>query len=95
LVTTWHVLAGRRTDNGRPLHVKGAIFDRIKIGFLMAHEERSTQATAQVDLMNATGANCWLQHPAFGQEVDVAALYVGSDMLLQQALPLNQIRSAP
>jgi Trypsin-like peptidase domain len=72
LITNWHVLAGRRPDNGTPLAKSGAIPDELEIMHttpVMGHWEIRYQP-----LYDESGDPLWLEHPRFGRRVDAVAL---------------------
>jgi Trypsin-like peptidase domain len=73
LVTNWHVLAGRRNDNGALLSATGAVPDEILI---MHHRESSLGSWVPKieSLYDANDSPRWLEHPRHRRSVDVVAL---------------------
>ncbi len=82
LVSNWHNLSGRNPLSGELLSATGALPDRITCGLYKRVTEPDSQGMFEmvhlpvsIDLNDAEGAR-WLQHPEFGQRVDVAAIDV-------------------
>lgn len=78
LVTNWHVLSGRDNSTGQPRNNHGAVPDhcRFRVGFLSPAGLVWQEALGS--LGDATlGSATWFEHPAYGQQADVAALPLG------------------
>jgi hypothetical protein len=85
LVTNWHVLSGRNALTGAVMHATGAIPSELKVhsylrvGTPTPPEKgfRVTYTSIVVQLVDsATQLPKWVEHPAYGRRVDVAALDV-------------------
>jgi hypothetical protein len=74
LVTNWHVVAGRRADNGQALDSRtGALPDRISIRHNAA--DAIGQWVERIEpTVDANGEPLWLEHPVHGRTVDVVCL---------------------
>lgn len=72
LVTYWHVVSGRNTETGQPIHASGAVPDKIRVVF---HAKGKLGAWLVIDelLYNSDGSHRWIEHPV-GQNIDVVAL---------------------
>jgi hypothetical protein len=82
LVTNWHNLAGRNPITNALMSNTGATPDRIAFRVFRQTSEpdaeglfEATHVVLEVDLNNGPKPR-WLQHPDFGQRVDVAAIDV-------------------
>ena len=78
LVTNWHVVSGRRTDNGQPLSQQtGATPDRLRV----AHNVNGQVAWVEreYELLSPDGEPRWVEHPVFRRRVDVAALRISPE----------------
>lgn len=75
LVTNWHVVTGRRADDGTVIqHATGAIPDRLEVALLTSTEPPEWQSIVE-PLYDDEGAPRWLSRPPVeGRTVDVAAL---------------------
>jgi hypothetical protein len=75
LITNWHVVSGRRSDDGQPLASHGGLPDRIEIwhnhigapGFI-------SWGSVIEKLVDEDDVPLWLEHPKHGRSVDVVAL---------------------
>lgn len=79
LVTNWHVLSGRHTATGQPLHSSGAVPDAIHVRFHSRDLARRSDAIRYHQHMFPIYSGerpLWKQHPA-GQDVDVATVLLG------------------
>lgn len=79
LITNWHVVAGRDRITGQPMHSSGATPDRLTMRLLLKSEDGANSIQWRefsVPLLDEREAPLWLEHPAFGRRVDVAALPV-------------------
>lgn len=81
LVTNWHVLAGRNTETGQPLHKSGAIPDTINIKIHSQAASKSDENQAQFVIAKIKivedDKSKWLAHPE-GQKVDIGLVRVSS-----------------
>lgn len=73
LVTNWHNLSGRDSLTKQCLHRQAALPNKVdirhnKLGQLGAHVSRIEA------LLTPGGAPRWIEHPVFGDQVDVVAL---------------------
>lgn len=73
LVTNWHVLAGRRLDDGSPLAQNGAVPDSLTIWHNVP-ERLGSWISKTVPLYGTEGHPLWLEHPVHGRSVDVVGL---------------------
>lgn len=86
LVTNWHNLSGRNAVTGKCLDEKfGGVPDRIKIKINLANS-RPLQGISLLN--NSNGNPIWLEHPEFGNSVDVACLPL-SGLILRPNMALN------
>jgi len=85
LVTNWHVLSGRNYQTGQPMHLMGAIPDKLSVSYYST--KSLLLKKVEYDLV-VNGVTKWFQNSA-GQEVDIAALNVNG---LNDAFIVNQIR---
>lgn len=71
LITNWHVLSGRKPEDGQPMSATGAIPDEIAI----VHHTQKLGAWKVVTqpLLDSGGTPLWIEHPN-GASVDLAAL---------------------
>jgi len=75
LITNWHVVSGRRSDDGQPLASHGALPDKIKIWHNHIGMPNLISWVPTVErLVDDEGAPLWLEHPRFGRKVDAIAL---------------------
>jgi hypothetical protein len=73
LVTNWHVAAGRRLDNGKPLSKTGAVPDELLVLHNVAGQLGRWDSVSE-PLYDGAGNPLWFEHPAHGRQVDVVAL---------------------
>lgn len=74
LITNWHVVSGRDPITGQPLDKKtAAIPDSLRIQFHV-EGKLGSWAPANIPLITKGNVSAWYQHPAHGQQVDVAAI---------------------
>lgn len=75
LITNWHVVSGRRPDNGQLVAPQVGLPDKIEIfhNQIGAAYIMSWAPTVE-QLIDSTGAPRWLEHSTFGRRVDVLAL---------------------
>ena len=81
LVTSWHVVSGRHYQTKRPLHSSRALPGKLRVHTHIAGPAKpslnpSMSTAFQIDLFDADGLRRWLEHPLFGNGVDVAAIEV-------------------
>lgn len=100
LVSNWHVLSGRNPHNSQPLDSNGCIPDKIDIivhksifsNYLPIRYDKSENHSISLEKTK------FLQHPLFGQDVDVAIiefkkgskLAYGSDILCINDIQQNK-----
>lgn len=73
LITNWHVVTGRRTDNGAPLSPTGGVPNELAV----CHNQAGALGNWVVkveSLYTETGQPRWLEHPTHRRMVDVVAL---------------------
>lgn len=102
LVTNWHNLAGRNPLTGKPMSkTTAAIPDRIRF---MAYKRISeldacgnyqvSQVMIELRICNEDlSAPRWLQHPTFGQRVDIAVIDVTDEVRGLEIRSVNQIET--
>jgi Trypsin-like peptidase domain len=78
LVTNWHVVTGRRPDNGVPLSATGAVPDSLTVwhnaaGFL------GRWIAKQMPLLGPDDDPLWFEHPTHGRRVDAVALSIDQE----------------
>ncbi|SKB04142.1 trypsin-like peptidase domain-containing protein [Aeromicrobium choanae] len=73
LVTNWHVLAGRHSGTGAPLHSSGATPDALRIQHVL-RTPLATRTEVVEPCRDEDGVAIWLEHPTLGRQVDVAGL---------------------
>jgi hypothetical protein len=75
LITNWHVVSGRRQDNGQPLSRHGGTPARINVwhNHLGPANMISWVLTTEL-LFDSNDSPRWLEHPTFGRRVDAVAL---------------------
>lgn len=75
LITNWHIVSGRRNDNGQPMAAHGGTPSAIHIWHNhMGGAEYLAWAGTTEELYDQNGAPRWLEHRQFGRDVDVVAL---------------------
>lgn len=75
IATNWHVLSGRNPHNGQPKHKAGLVPDTCRYYVFELSDESLNTRAIDVPLGDALlGEASWLQHPNFGQKVDIAVL---------------------
>ena len=75
LITSWHVVSGRRSDNGQPLASHGGLPDKIEIWHNhIGSVSLITWVPTTELLIDSSSAPRWLEHPRFGRRVDAVAL---------------------
>lgn len=82
LVTNWHVVSGRRTDDGQPLSQRtGATPDRLRV----AHNVNGQVAWVEheYELLTPHGEPRWVEHPVLRRRVDVVALRISPESGVQ------------
>jgi hypothetical protein len=75
LVTNWHVVAGRRPDDGVALSPSGAVPDSLTVWHNAANW-LGRWVTKTMPLYGADDDPLWFEHPTYGRRVDVVALPV-------------------
>jgi hypothetical protein len=78
LVTNWHVVAGRRPDDGTVLASTGAVPDSVLI-WHNAAGRLGHWITKTVPLYRAPEDPLWVEHPVHGRRVDVVGLRINPD----------------
>jgi len=73
LVTNWHVVAGRRPDNGDLLSPTGAVPDELGVMHNVAGRLGVWEVRRE-PLFDSAGDPLWLEHPTHRRSVDVVAL---------------------
>ena len=74
LVTNWHVITGRRPDNGQPMNAQtGAVPDSIIVNHHVVGQLGNWKQVTH-PIYDADGRPLWLEHPVHGRNVDVVAL---------------------
>ncbi len=97
LISNWHNFAGRNHLNGEPISPTNGIPDRITF---MAYKQTSEPdadgfyellyVPVEVRLCNKDLSEPrWLEHPTFGQKVDIAAIDVTASVQGLQITPAN------
>jgi S1-C subfamily serine protease len=91
LVTNWHVVSGRRADDGQALDSRtGALPDRLAIRHNAAGAI-GTWVERIEPTVNADGEPIWLEHPMHGRTVDVICL----PLTEQSGIALQPYPAAP
>lgn len=73
LVTNWHVVSGRNTEDGKPMHGSGAVPETLHVMHNVAGQ--IGRGTSRLELLyGQSGAPLWLEHPSHGRKVDVVAI---------------------
>jgi hypothetical protein len=90
LITNWHVLSGRRPDNGQPVDPNAAVPDRIEVHLHVA-SYRLAWRNHSIALKDADGRPLWLEHPQHGRRVDVAVLPFACPPELRH-FPINAVK---
>lgn len=72
-ITNWHVVTGRRPDNGALLSLTGAVPDELGIVHNKADALGSWVSKTE-KLYGDDGNPLWLDHPRYGRNVDMVAL---------------------
>lgn len=73
LITNWHVVTGRRPDNGAVLSSTGGVPDEL----VVLHNKKGALGSwipKVHPLYDETKEPRWLEHPRYGRRVDVVAL---------------------
>ena len=92
LITNWHVVAGRRTDNAQPLSEdKGWVPDRLLARFLHWDGAETIATQYDIALYDAEGKPTWFWHPVYGRQVDVVALRLTSRAPESGYRAINQV----
>ena len=76
LVSNWHVLAGRNTYTGQPLHSSAAVPDQLHFHFAEQEASQIKWLEGRLDLHDAREQATWLQHPTLGQDIDIGAIEI-------------------
>jgi hypothetical protein len=77
LVTNWHVVAGRRPDDGSVLSPTEAVPDNLAVMQNVAGPQGELRWKVSVEpLYDEDDDPLWFEHPALGRRVDVVALPV-------------------
>ncbi|MDF2118287.1 serine protease [Roseiarcaceae bacterium H3SJ34-1] len=74
LITNWHNLSGRRTDDEKPIHSQAAIPNKLRIW--CGHETVGNKISTDVDLYDKDGTPIWFVHPTRKHAVDIAAIAI-------------------
>jgi hypothetical protein len=99
LVTNWHNLAGRNPLTHELMSSSGAVPDRIAFGVYKRVTEPDKQGffemayTAASTPLNDSAGPLWLQHPEYGESVDVAAIDVSEAAKGYEVSHCNEIES--
>lgn len=100
LVTNWHNLSGRNPLTNEPMSRTGVIPDRISFGMFKQMSEPDANAfyqivyeVVEVSLCDEFSEARWLEHPEFGQKVDVAAIDVTQEVQGFQSAHANVLES--
>lgn len=92
IVSNWHVLSGRNPLTGQPLNKEhGGCPDRVELALNLRGADGAPQPIVVTIPVVGDGENLWLQHPKYGQNVDVAALLLPPDLQEQALLALNDL----
>lgn len=92
IVTNWHVLSGRSSHTGQPLLDHGGCPTSIKCKVQIKKANgKSAMRPVHEMLVDEAGENRWLQHPKFGQDVDIAAVKIETDIGLDTLIALNDV----
>ena len=84
LVTNWHVVAGRHYQTRLPLHRSQALPGSLNVHTHVAkqladeHSAPSSSTVFKIPLSDKHGMPCWLEHPLYGDDIDVIAIEVSS-----------------
>ena len=73
LVTNWHVVTGRRHDDGAPIRADGALPDGLSVRHNSLAGLGEFAPRVEV-LYGSDGQPRWLEHPEYGASVDLVAL---------------------
>lgn len=75
LITNWHVVSGRRSDNGQPLASHGGLPDKIEIWHNHIGAPNFISWAPVIEkVVGEEDTPHWLEHPRYGRRVDVVAL---------------------
>ncbi len=78
LVTNWHVVSGRRTDDGRPLSQRtGAVPDRLRVAQNL--NGQVAWVDREYELRTPDGEPRWVEHPLLRRRADVTALRISAE----------------
>lgn len=73
LITNWHVVTGRNPETNKPLSSTAAVPDALAVLHLVPDQDLSW-AWRTEPLYDKANNPLWLEHPHYGQKVDVVAL---------------------
>jgi hypothetical protein len=73
LITNWHVVSGRRSDNGALISTTGALPGQLLVVHNVAGQLGTWRPTIET-LYDAAGSPKWREHPVHRNRVDVIAL---------------------
>jgi hypothetical protein len=93
LVTNWHNLSGRKSFSGQPISETGAIPNKIGLQFHINDQLGSWSELYLFPLYSDKQQPLWLQHPRYGQDVDIAVFKI----IVPQGFniyPINEINTS-
>jgi hypothetical protein len=76
LISNWHVFAGRNTYTGKPIHNSAAVPDQLYFQAAFEDNGKLEWLEIRISLFDRDGNSTWLQHPAQGQDIDIAAIEI-------------------